>query len=165
MDADLVGFWLEANKKLRKYVGDPLGGSAEDTCRNTSNSQRTRYKADACFRFNYLHLKLGNIPEIRDQSVRVDYESKYFQRGNNSPQYVYRGTEPESHQTKHEIRTFIMRLIEQLSSMNEDLDSIERILLMPTLKRALLDVYEFDARMKEKGWWLLLTLKNNKAAV
>ena len=97
--------------------------------------------------------------------MRVDYESKYFQRGNNSPQYVYRGTEPESHQTKHEIRTFIMRLIEQLSSMNEDLDSIERILLMPTLKRALLDVYEFDARMKEKGWWLLLTLKNNKAAV
>jgi hypothetical protein len=165
VDADLVGFWFEANKKLIQYVGDQLGYSAQGTCGNTSDTQRTRYKADASFRFNYLHLKLGNIPEVKDHSVRVDYESKYFQKGNNAPQYVYRGTEPESHQTKHEVRTFILRLIEQLSSMNEDLDSFERKLLIPTLKKALLDVYEFDAGMREKGWGLLSTLKNNKAAV
>ncbi len=165
VDADLVGFWLEANKKLKQYAVDQFWDSAEDTFRNTSNAQRTRYKADACFRFNYLHLELGNIPEVRDHSARVNYESKYFQKGNNSPQYVYRGVEPESHQTKHEIRTFIMRLIEQLYSMNEDFDAIERKLLIPTLKKALLDVYEFDAGMREKGWGLLSTLKNNKVAV
>ncbi|MFC3678775.1 hypothetical protein [Bacterioplanoides pacificum] len=165
VDADLVGFWLEANKKFKEYIGDQFEGSAEDTCRNTSPPQRSRYKADACFRFNYLHLKLGNIPDVRDRTARRDYESKYFQKGNNSPQYVYRGTEPESHQTKQEIRTFIMRLIEQLSSMNEDLDNLERILLKPALKKALLDLYEFDDSMTAKGRQLLSTLENNKAVV
>jgi len=162
VDADLVGFWLEANKRLRVKLGTNFDSSGADRIEQTSNTQKSRYKADACFRFNYLYLKLGNAREIKDQNALNDYETKYFKKGSNLPQYVFKGVEPESHHTKHEIRKFIMRLFELLASMHEDLDELDRRLLKPAVKKALLDVYEFDEKMKVSGLKAFSLLKNKE---
>lgn len=160
VDPDLIGFWLEANKQLREVVCDEPCGLENKILAQVSDSQKTRYKADACFRFVYLHFKLGNNINISPQVALTDYESKYFQKGTNTPQYVHKGTEPESHQTKHEVRKLIAQLIELLAGMGSDLEKLEHALIKPAFKKALLDIYELDSSMKKTAQTHIETFKD-----
>jgi len=155
VDADLVGYWLIANKKLCAELSDGYTISIE---REHSPTQKTRYKSDASFRFLYLYLDLGNRVSLREHCCRLDYEYKYLRKNKNQPQYVA-PQYPESHTLKHGIRQFIAKVIYELVLEKDNFERIDLALSRPFAKKALLDQYEFDQNMKEAYWPKLKQLK------
>ncbi|AWB57857.1 hypothetical protein [Colwellia sp. Arc7-D] len=139
--ADLIGYWLSANKKLL----NELSFIEESPCEleidnDVSDTQKTRYKADASFRFLYLFFN------IREHLSTVElYENKYLVKGSNRPQYVARYK--ESHHTKTQIRQTIKSIIDKFNEIyveTEDKDFIIRALFKSISKSAVLDVYEIN---------------------
>ncbi|WP_281213273.1 hypothetical protein [Shewanella insulae] len=161
---DLIGYWLQANKKLLKELALSDSFSRDVEIENdVSDPQKTRYRADASFRYLYLFL---NIAEHID-TVEV-YENKYFVKGLNRPQYV--SGYSETHQTKHQVRQtikyIINRFYETFSDM-DDKDFLTRALFKTIAKTAVLDVYEIN---KNEPYYLdcadkLKQLKNKPSKI
>ncbi|MCG9745766.1 MULTISPECIES: hypothetical protein [Shewanella] len=138
---DLIGYWLQANKKLLNElaVSDDLSWDIEIE-NEVSAPQITRYKVDASFRYLYQFL---NIKE-HINSVEL-YENKYFVKGLNRPQYV--AEQSETHQTKHQVRQKIKQIINRFHSIHTqtgDNDFLTRALFKAIAKKAVLDVYEIN---------------------
>lgn len=161
---DLIGYWLQANKKLL----NELSGSGEfskvvEIENDVSDSQKSRYKADASFRYLYLFL---NIAE--HINTVESYENKYFVKGLNCPQYV--AGHPETHQTKHQIRLTIKQIINRLYEIyleTGDHDVLTLSLFKAIAKKAVLDVYEIN---KNEPYYSdcahkLLQLKNKPSTI
>ncbi|MCQ8848216.1 hypothetical protein NQT74_06465 [Alteromonas stellipolaris] len=138
---DLIGYWLDANKKLLKELsgtGDfPRDFEIEN---DVSDPQKSRYKADASFRYLYFFL---NIVEHID-NVEL-YEKKYFVKGLNRPQYV--AAQSETHHAKYQVRLTIKQIINRFHAIyaeTPDHDVLTRALFKGIAKKALLDVYEIN---------------------
>lgn len=148
---DIIGYWLLANKKLLRELAltKSLKNYADlDEIKNeVSDTQKTRYKVDASFRYLTLFLNLDS------RFVNFDYyKKKYLIKGLNRPQYVANKT--ESHQEKHKVRIVIKNIIHQfheiLSSI-DDRDTLERSLFKSIAKSAVLDVYEINKSDSERS--------------
>lgn len=141
---DIIGYWLLANKKLLRELS--LSKSLKDDFdldeieNEVSDTQKTRYKVDASFRYLSLFLNLDSRFGNFDF-----YQKKYLVKGLNRPQYVANKT--ESHHEKHKVRLVIKNIIQQfyeiLSSI-DDRDILERSLFKSIAKSAVLDVYEIN---------------------
>lgn len=139
--ADLIGYWLLANKKLLGELSSSEGISSPSEIENdVSGTQKTRYKADASFRYLYLFFN------IKEHLNTVDlYENKYLVKGDNRPQYVARYK--ESHHDKHQVRQIIKRIINRFNEIYVDTDDknfLIRALFKSIAKNAVLDVYEIN---------------------
>ncbi|QHS12695.1 hypothetical protein [Shewanella sp. Arc9-LZ] len=138
---DLIGYWLQANKKLLNELPTFEDFSQVVEIENdVSDTQKTRYKVDASFRYLYLFL---NIAEHIDTVER--YENKYFVKGLNRPQYVAGNS--ETHQTKHQVRQTIKQIINRFHAIfteTGDNDVLIRALFKSIAKKAVLDVYEIS---------------------
>ena len=107
---------------------------------STSNSQKTRYKADAAFRYLYFFLDFK-----RHSGTFSNYEKKYLVKGDNILQYVVCGS--ETHQNKHEVRLTIKKIIKKFHDLHiqtEDSSYLLRSLFKGIAKKAVLDVYEIN---------------------
>jgi len=138
---DLIGYWLQANKKLLHELSshkDFLEGVEIEN--EVSAPQITRYKVDASFRYLYLFLNIeGHIDTVKL------YENKYFVKGLNRPQYV--AEQSETHQTKHQVRQTIKQIIKRFHAIHietGDNDVLTRSLFKVIAKKAVLDVYEIN---------------------
>ncbi|MGL4475768.1 MAG: hypothetical protein ACRCT7_15130, partial [Shewanella sp.] len=140
---DLIGYWLQANKKLLNELAVSNNFSWLDEIENeVSAPQTTRYKVDASFRYLYQFL---NIAEHLD-TVAL-YENKYFVKGLNRPQYV--AEQSETHQTKHQVRQTIKHIINRFHKAFSDVDDkdfLTRALFKTIAKKAVLDVYEINKK-------------------
>jgi hypothetical protein len=138
---DLVGYWLQANKKLLRELTLPQSALAAAKVENeVSAPQKTRYKVDASFRYLYLFL---NIAEHLD-TVEL-YQNKYFVKGLNRPQYV--AGHSETHRTKLQVRQTIKLIINRFHDIFveiDDQDFLLRALFKAIAKTAVLDVYEIN---------------------
>ncbi|MEI8624982.1 hypothetical protein P4S67_12360 [Pseudoalteromonas sp. B137] len=141
---DIIGYWLLANKKLLRELASSKSlknyADLDEIKNEVSDTQKTRYKADASFRYLTLFLNLDSRFGNFDF-----YQKKYLVKGLNRPQYVANKT--ESHHEKHKVRLVIKNIIHQfheiLSSI-DDRDILERSLFKSIAKSAVLDVYEIN---------------------
>jgi len=148
--ADVIGYWLKANKKLLNELAlnQTLTHLSVFSGIETyvSKPQETRYKADAAFRFLFLYLGVG-----KRQGIADCYEKKYLTRGENKPQYV--SLARESHHDKHLVRVTIKKIIDEFSEIHkqsENLDIITFSLLKVIAKKSILDVYEFNSNNSDE---------------
>lgn len=159
VDADLVGYWLQAHKKLRAELsGDLQRVNLDPPQNNHSSPQKTRYKSDASFRFAYLYLGIEAWQVLQNHSYQAAFQARYFSKSQNKPQYVA-PTKPEEHALKHGIRSYIARVIQEIATQQDNLELLDLALIKPAIKKALLDQYEFDRGMKESSWCYLEQLK------
>ncbi|MCT8988294.1 hypothetical protein [Shewanella phaeophyticola] len=161
---DLIGYWLQANKKLLNELAlsDDLSQVVEIE-NEVSAPQTTRYKVDASFRYLYQFL---NIAEHLD-TVAL-YENKYFVKGLNRPQYV--SGYSETHQTKHQVRQTIKHIINRFHETFSDVDDkdfLTRALFKTIAKKAVLDVYEINKNEPNYSDYAhkLLQLKNKPSTI
>lgn len=157
--SDIITYWLMANKKLLDELSFK-SDSADEV--STSNSQKTRYKADAAFR--YLYFFLGFKENLGAFS---DYEEKYLVKGDNSPQYVAGGS--ETHQSKHKVRLTIKKIIKKFYDIHietEDSSSLIRSLFKGIAKTSVLDVYEINKNDPDRSKYekLLKSLKSKPSS-
>lgn len=134
---DVIGYWMMANKKL---LDSFLSSEDHAIEHRGSEAKKTKYKADASFRFCYHFLKLNE--KLSGEHNRLAFESKYLVKGPNKPQYVS-GNE-ESHALKHNVRIFIKKVILFYEAHCIDYDELVHCLIKPMTKKSLLDQYEFD---------------------
>ena len=151
--ADLIGFWLLANKKLLDALSAETETETEidfsaiyDLDSDISNPKKTRYKADACFRFCYHYLSVSNF--LCDPYKEL-YEKKFLTKGDNKPQYIYRFMNIESHDVKHRIRKYIEKIIDFHVENKSSYSDFDRRLLKPIAKKTLLSHYDFDESSEE----------------
>ncbi|MFC1234434.1 hypothetical protein [Vibrio sp. F74] len=136
---DMVGYWLLANKKLL----DELSGFIYVDVNVSQNlkgspAKKSKYKADASFRYICIYLHLDAKVSGFDK-----YLAKYLTRGKNEPQYVSEGG--ESHTEKHEVRKSITRLIGYLHMVSgDDPTALCQKLLNSAGRKSLLDQYEIS---------------------
>jgi hypothetical protein len=132
--SDIITYWLMANKKLLDELS-PENSSVTEIL--ASPPQKTRYKADAAFR--YLCLFCGIDKHF------TEYGRKYLTKGSNVPQYVSEGS--ETHQSKHQVRQSIKKIVQKFYEINSQIDDdayLIRALLKGIAKNAVLDVYEIN---------------------
>jgi hypothetical protein len=147
--ADLIKYWLLANVKLLDALSADIEVSTlniSDLEIDTSNTTKTRYKADACFRFCYHYLSVSNV--LCD-SYKELYEKKFLTKGDNKPQYIYRFMNIESHDVKHRIRKYIEKIIDFHVENKSSYSDFDRRLLKPIAKKTLLSHYDFDESSEE----------------
>ena len=137
--SDIITYWLMANKKLLDELS-PENISVTEI--STSPTQKTRYKADAAFRYLFLFCGL-------DKHF-TEYGRKYLTKGKNIPQYVSEGT--ESHKNKYLVRESIKKIIQKFYEINSQIenDVLTRALLKGIAKNATLDVYEINQSDSER---------------
>lgn len=135
--SDVIGYWMMANKKL---LDSFLSSEDQAIKHQGSEAKKTKYKADASFRFCYHFLSLSD--RLSEESYRFDFESKYLVRGPNKPQYV--SANEETHISKHQVRLFIKKVILFYERHFNDYDELAHCLIKPMTKKSLLDQYEFD---------------------
>ena len=147
VDPDLTGFWMQANKKLidNLALSAPLNSIFGHSEFDGSPTKFTRYKADACFRFLYVHLKFKNL--LSDDSSSGLYERKYFTRGSNKPQYTYDGY--EGHVEKDKIRRFIMRIIDLFLEHHPNSSILDQCLFRTMAKKTLIEHYEINGQPRQ----------------
>jgi len=152
---DIIGYWMMANKKLL----DTFLPSEDHAIEHQgSETKKTKYKADASFRFCYHFLKLSD--KLSEERNRVYFESKYLVKGPNKPQYV--SENEESHIQKHNVRLFIKKLIQFYEFHYSDYDELSHCLIKPMAKKSLLDQYEFDRKSADKYGSKLKSLSKAK---
>jgi len=137
--SNVINYWLMANKKLLDELSPEKVSVTESTA---SNSQKTRYKADAAFRYLYFFCGIDKQPDSF-----VEYQRKYLVKGENIPQYVAGGA--ETHQSKHQVRQSIKKIIRvfyEIHSVTDDNAYLMRSLLKGIAKNAILDVYEINKK-------------------
>ncbi|TWX68540.1 hypothetical protein ESZ36_08580 [Colwellia demingiae] len=149
--ADVITYWLKANKKLlnelaSKEAIDWMSVFSEIE-NSVSNTQETRYKVDAAFRFLFLYLGVD-----KQKDIAIFYEKKYLTKGNNKPQYV--SMDRETHKNKHLVRLTIKKIIDSFSQIHktsDDSDILTLSLLKVIAKKAVLDVYEVNSNNPDKN--------------
>lgn len=134
---DVIGYWMMANKKL---LDSFLSSEDQAIKHQGSEAKKTKYKADASFRFCYHFLRLST--KLPEEQAKAAFESKYLVKGPNKPQYV--SDNKESHITKHNVRSFIKKVILFYEAHYNDYDEFVHCLIKPMTKKSLLDQYEFD---------------------
>ncbi|MEY8198128.1 MAG: hypothetical protein RPS47_02690 [Colwellia sp.] len=134
---DIAGYWMGANKKLLDEFSIPADVVVEHV---GSEAKKTKYKADATFRFCYHFLALSE--KLAGENHRASFEAKYLKMGPNKPQYV--SGIKETHIDKHNVRLFIKKVILFYEDNYNDYDHFVHCLLKPMTKKSLLDQYEFD---------------------
>lgn len=138
---DLIGYWLDANKKLLNELSESGDISRNFEIENdVSAAQKSRYKADASFRYLYFFFDIAE--DINNVEL---YEKKYFVKGLNRPQYV--AAQSETHHAKHQVRLTIKQIINRFHAIyaeTPDHDVLTRALFKGIAKKALLDVYEIN---------------------
>lgn len=153
--SDVIGYWMMGNKKLL----DTFLPSEDHAIEHQgSETKKTKYKADASFRFCYHFLKLSD--KLSEERNRVYFESKYLVKGPNKPQYV--SANEESHIQKHNVRLFIKKLIQFYELHYSDYDELSHCLIKPMAKKSLLDQYEFDRKSADKYGSKLKSLSKAK---
>ncbi|APD87082.1 hypothetical protein BM527_13820 [Alteromonas sp. Mex14] len=147
---DVVTYWLKANRKLlTELTSDGKLQSLFDDNEiehKVSDSQETRYKVDAAFRYLFLYLKIDKQLE-----TPIRYENKYLVKGENKPQYV--ALRNETHQEKHLVRLSILKIIDKLCDIHkltDDKDILTLSLFKVIAKKAVLDVYEINSSKSDK---------------
>jgi len=155
---DVIGYWMIANKKLL----DSFLSSADKAFEHQgSEAKKTKYKADASFRFCYHFLRLSD--KLSEEYSKAAFESKYLVKGPNKPQYVS-GNE-ESHISKHQVRSFIKKVIQFYEEHYNDYDELTHCLIKPMTKKSLLDQYEFDKESITEFGKKLKSLPNTKEVI
>jgi len=139
---DLVGYWLMANKKLLNESGalEQLGYDNEYLEHKGSEGKKSRYKADACFRYLYLFLNIR--PKLSNHDYIDIYEDKYFIRGDNVPQYT--SVQTEDHLKKMYARKVIRQIIDKLEELHSECDLLQICLIRTMARKSLVDLYEFE---------------------
>lgn len=144
--SDLVGFWLMANRKLLRELKseEKFDNSSEmkDILLHSSDGKKTKYKADACFRYLYLLL------DIQKKVDSDNFFSKYLIAGKNTPQYT--SNKSESHELKKQIRKEICKIIDTYQNIHSNFNAspLEVILMNQVARKSLVDLYEFDKTIK-----------------
>jgi hypothetical protein len=147
---DVVKYWMKANKKLLNELAIneniDLASNAYDIENSVSNTQETRYKVDAAFRYLFLYLGIGKQLDTANKYVK-----KYLTKGDNKPQYV--SVERETHHDKHLVRLSIIKIIDKFCEIHknsEPSDVLTYSLLKAISKKSVLDVYEFNPNNTDK---------------
>lgn len=147
---DVIKYWLKANKKLLDELafneGSDFESGSSDIENNVSNTQETRYKVDAAFRYLFLYLGVAKQLETANK-----YVNKYLTKGENKPQYVSTGS--ETHQEKHHVRLSVIKIIDKFCEIHKETDSTDVLthsLLKVIAKKAVLDVYEINSNKPDK---------------
>ncbi|MCJ8350450.1 hypothetical protein [Moritella sp.] len=159
---DLVGYWLMANKKLLDEIGtlEQFYLDHKEIENMGSDGKKTRYKADACFRYLYLFLNIR--PKLFDNGYIDAYEAKYFVRGNNIPQYT--SIQTEDHIKKMHVRKVIRQIIDRFEAIHSDSDTLQACLIRTMARKSLVDLYEFEPLHKREYGEKLKGLKQVKTA-
>lgn len=142
--SDLIWCWLQGNKKLLNSLipSEILEEYNQGLKSNGSPAKLTRYKADACFRFLYVYLRMRRF-FAGDKTVEL-YERKYLTKGDNKPQYTFSGY--EGHIEKQKIRRFIMAIIDQFLLIQPDASRLDRCLFSTMAKKTLIEHYEINGQ-------------------
>jgi len=148
--ADVIKYWFKANKKLLNELS-PLASTGMSTNiieveNKVRDSQNSRYKVDAAFRYLFLYFGIDKRIETAGH-----YERKYLTKGENKPQYV--STIRETHQDKHHVRLSIRNIIDQFFEIHQKSDNsdiISHSLLKVIGRKAVLDVYEIKSNKADK---------------
>jgi hypothetical protein len=147
---DVIKYWLKANKKLLNELTSNenihLESGFSDIENSVSNTQETRYKVDAAFRYLFLYLGIGQQLDTANK-----YVNKYLTKGENKPQYVSIGS--ETHQDKHHVRLSIIKIIDKFCEIHKTSDASDVLmhsLLKVVAKKAVLDVYEINSNNPDK---------------
>tara|TARA_R110002012_G_scaffold223885_2_gene395906 strand:+ start:9332 stop:10258 length:927 start_codon:yes stop_codon:yes gene_type:complete len=147
---DVIKYWMKANKKLLNELAIneniDLASNAYDIENSVSNTQETRYKVDAAFRYLFLYLGIGKKLDTANK-----YVNKYLTKGDNKPQYV--SLERETHHDKHLVRLCIIKIIDKFYDIHKKSDVSDVLtysLLKVIAKKAVLDVYEINSNNPDK---------------
>ncbi|EGU56217.1 hypothetical protein VINI7043_16368 [Vibrio nigripulchritudo ATCC 27043] len=139
--ANMVYFWLQANKKLLDELGQ-VEAPIESDFEGCMDKSTTRYKVDSSFR--YLCVFLDVEPQIPGFHL---YKSKYLTKGENKPQYTAKKTEKESHLTTSEIRSVVTKTIDYFYRVYcEEPSPICQVLLKSVGGKSLLDQYKIKSK-------------------
>ncbi|WP_375750025.1 hypothetical protein [Vibrio sp. HN007] len=135
--ANMVYFWLHANKKLLDELGQARLPVEHDMEGHIEKSP-TKYKVDSSFR--YLCVFLDIEPHIPGFHV---YKSKYLTKGENKPQYTAKKNERETHHTTSEIRIVVKKIIDYFYRVYCDEPSPLCLVLLKSVGgKSLLDQYK-----------------------
>jgi len=159
---DMVGYWLMANKKLLNENGalNQFNLCYEDVEQKGSEGKKTRYKADACFRYLYLFLNIK--PKLIDNGYIDAYENKYFVRGKNIPQYT--SDQSEDHTKKKNVREVIRQIIDKIQEVDCECTVLQACLIRTMARKSLVDLYEFEPLYKREFGDKLKSLKQIQTA-
>lgn len=148
--ADVIKYWFKANKKLLNEllpsVSSSMSSNIIEVDTKVSDSQVSRYKVDAAFRYLFLYFGIDKQIETTGH-----YERKYLTKGENKPQYV--SGIRETHQDKHYVRLSIKNIIDQFFEIHKKSDKsdiISHSLLKVIGRKAVLDVYEINSKSGDK---------------
>ncbi|MDO6505542.1 hypothetical protein Q4506_00640 [Colwellia sp. 4_MG-2023] len=148
--ADVIKYWFKANKKLLNELlpSESTGMSTNifEVENKVSDSQDSRYKVDAAFRYLFLYFGIDKQIETAGH-----YERKYLTKGENKPQYV--SGIRETHQDKHHVRLSIKNIIDQffeIHKKSDNSDILSHSLLKVIGRKAVLDVYEINSKSGDK---------------
>lgn len=160
--SDMVGYWLMANKKLLNESGvlNQFNLCYEDVEQKGSEGKKTRYKADACFRYLYLFLNIR--PKLIDNGYIDAYEKKYFVRGKNIPQYT--SDQSEDHTKKKNVREVIRQIIIKIQEVDRECTVLQACLIRTMARKSLVDLYEFEPLYKREFGDKLKSLKQIQTA-
>ncbi|MGF1768627.1 hypothetical protein L4D06_14760 [Enterovibrio makurazakiensis] len=138
--ANMIYFWLQANKKLLDELGNVVHPLKHDKSVCVAKSP-TRYKVDSSFRYLCVFLNIeSHIPDFHL------YKSKYLTKGENKPQYTAKKNERESHHTTSEIRSVVTKIIDYFYRIHGDEPSLLCMALFKSIgSKTLLDQYKIKS--------------------
>ncbi|CAH6870461.1 conserved hypothetical protein [Vibrio chagasii] len=139
--ANMIYFWLQANKKLLDELGNIGTPIVDDKSIKVAVSP-SKYKVDSSFR--YLCVFLDVEPQIPGFHL---YKSKYLTKGENKPQYTAKKTEKESHLTTSEVRAVVTKTIDYFYRVYcEEPSPLCQVLLKSVAGKSLLDQYKIKSK-------------------
>ncbi|MCE3220935.1 hypothetical protein G5C64_19160 [Vibrio diabolicus] len=138
--ANMVYFWLQANKKLLDELGNVVHPLKYDNSVYVEKSP-TRYKVDSSFRYLCVFLDIeSHIPGFHL------YRGKYLTKGENKPQYTAKNNERESHHTTSEVRSVVTKIIDYFYRVHSDEPSPLCLALFKSVgSKTLLDQYKIKS--------------------
>lgn len=139
--ANMIYFWLQANKKLLDELGNIGTPIVDDKSIKVAESP-SKYKVDSSFRYLCVFLDVeSQIPGFHL------YKSKYLTKGENKPQYTAKKTEKESHLTTSEIRLVVTKIIDYFYRVYcEEPSLLCQVLLKSVGGKSLLDQYKIKSK-------------------
>lgn len=135
--ANMIYFWLQANKKLLDEIGQ-VDSPFESVKEGDIEKNSTRYKVDSSFRYLCVFLDVeSHIPSFNL------YKSKYLTIGENKPQYTAKKNGREAHHTTSEIRIVVTKIIDHFYRVySEEPSPLCLVLLKSVGGKSLLDQYK-----------------------